>query len=171
MLALVDRFTQHPELFHDLLFSFVGDVSNKETLTESITQRGGQVNANVVKKVTHVVSTYDEVSKTKQTTKISNAIKWDIPVLSSGFIPKSIEDGNLNSLEDFKLWKDDKAVQVDDKYQGAVASSATGPKQRKKLAIPPVDEKCSLATGVSHEPRRYCPTLITHSGFNPRGGY
>lgn len=136
-------------MFNDLLFSFVGDVANKDTLTESITQRGGQVNANVVKKVTHVVSTYDEVSKAKHTTKIANAIKWDIPVLSSGFVNKSVEDGNLNSLEDFKLWKDDKAVQVDDKYQAAAASTSTGPKQRKKLAIPPVDEKCSIATGVS----------------------
>lgn len=128
----------------------MGDVANKDTLTESITQRGGQVNANVVKKVTHVVSTYDEVSKAKQTTKIANAVKWDIPILSSGFINKSVEDGNLNSLEDFKLWKDGKAVQVDDKYQAAAANN-NGPKQRKKLAIPPVDEKCSL-TGVSASP-------------------
>mgnify|MGYP002381034847 FL=1 len=130
-----------------MLFSFVGDVPNKDTLTESVTQRGAQVNANVVKKVTHVITTYDEVSKAKQITKIANAIKWDIPVLSSGFINKSIEDGNLNSLEDYKLWKDGEAVKVDDKYQ-SVASINDGPKQRKKLAIPPVDEKCSLANGV-----------------------
>jgi hypothetical protein len=142
-------------LFNDLLFSFVGDVSDKETLTESITQRGGQVNANVVKKVTHIISTYDEVSKAKQTTKIANAIKWDIPILSSGFINKSIEDGNLNSLEDFKLWKDDKAVQVDDKYQVSASNNNNGPKQRKKLAIPPVDEKCSLATGVRTDGTRF----------------
>lgn len=144
-------------MFNDLLFSFVGDVSDKETLTESITQRGGQVNANVVKKVTHIISTYDEVSKAKQTTKIANAIKWDIPILSSGFINKSIEDGNLNSLEDFKLWKDDKAVQVDDKYQVSASNNNnnTGPKQRKKLAIPPVDEKCSLATGVRTDGTRF----------------
>jgi hypothetical protein len=100
-----------PELFKECVFSFVGEISNKTELQQAIESRQGTVQNSVTKKVlflplspssidlcfisfwaeyligwkvTHVISTFDEVSKTKPSTKIANAIKWEIPIVSSG---------------------------------------------------------------------------------------
>jgi len=134
------------ELFKGCIFAFVGDLPSKERMQESIESRKGTVQTSVTKKVTHVVSTYDEVSKSKPPAKITNAIKWGIPIVSSGFITKSLKAGNLNSLNEYLLWKDGKAVESKEKDANEEVESLV-PKTRKKLAIPKIDEKSVLNNG------------------------
>ena len=68
------------------MFTFVGSIPDKDDLIDKIEKAGGSVVTTLSKKVTHVITTYEDVTKAKLPQKLTNAMKQKLPILDPHFI-------------------------------------------------------------------------------------
>lgn len=131
-------------VFQDLVFTIIGSVDDKADVEFKVENHGGEIVGSVSKKCTHIISTYEEVTKKKKTAKLTNALKSGLPVVDPIFLDHALSKNNLDDIEKFLVWKDGSAVEVDEKLRDSVVPFSGIPK-KKRMAIPPVDPQSELA--------------------------
>jgi hypothetical protein len=127
-------------LFESVVATFIGPVPDKDDVQAKVELHGGAVVGSVTKKCTHVISLFEEVSKKKQTQKLATAIKNNLPIVDATWVDHAIEKKSLEEgIDDFKVWKDGAAVDVDPDVKTKVKLASTE-RKKKRMAIPPVDK-------------------------------
>jgi poly [ADP-ribose] polymerase 1 len=151
-------------VFDKCVFTIIGSVDDKADVEYKIENFSGELVGSVTKKCTHIISTYQEVSKAKKTAKLTNALKSGLPVVGAHshfsistfllvsdfgcldpvFLDHALNKDSLDDIEKFLVWKDGKPRQVEDAVRDAVVPFSGIPK-KKRMAIPPVDPQSELA--------------------------
>lgn len=73
-----------------MTFAIVGNVDDRDSLVEKIEANGGSVSANVTKKVTHVISSHEEINATSKLSKLKTAVNYGIPLHEVSFVTNLI---------------------------------------------------------------------------------
>ncbi|KAN0032467.1 hypothetical protein ACTFIV_006365 [Dictyostelium citrinum] len=90
------------EIFDGIVFCFSGTFSVTQTeLTKKVEGCGASTSKTCTAKVTHLVSTVDDFKKNGAS--VSKALKSGIPIVTEGFITKSIEASKKLDEKDFSL--------------------------------------------------------------------
>lgn len=101
------------KIFHfflDFTFCVLNSEEDKEILKNIITTNGGLCVDNITKKVTTVISTFDQVSKDPQPPSIKKAIQFNIPIVSEKYVEDATENGIIPPINRYLLWKEGKML-------------------------------------------------------------
>jgi len=127
------------QLFKEQIFCFSGQFSKShEEISEVVEKHGGKSVSTMSTKVTHLISTSDEVKKKPRPTKVEKALYEEIPIVSIDFINDTVAQGKLVEEEKYSLRPDDfkDEEELDEEFEGMEDSSESEddkvtPKKRK----------------------------------------
>lgn len=134
--------------FDKVTFCLVGTIPKKNELISKINAQEGKVVESLDEEFDYVLTTYAQVSKDKKTANIKKAIELGRPILDLSVIDMCIDYNKYikKVVDAFIIWKDDKAVKVDEDKKKELFP----PRKLKKMVVPPVEEmatyygRCSI---------------------------
>jgi hypothetical protein len=97
----------------DAVVAIAGTLScSHSSFEELIIKNGGEFSAGISQRVTHLVSTKEEIKTNSP--KVKKAMFQEIPIVSESFIRDSIAKGKLQEEEKYTLRTDDYVIDEDD---------------------------------------------------------